>query len=73
MVVAFYDRVIPLRYPTGADPVAGPLTLVDCDERRGWLGDRSTWRTSDPKVVPFDQHPGDRSETCWLPDEYVAN
>jgi len=72
MVVAFYDRVIRLRYPPEADPVAGPVTLIDCGEQRGWLADRSTWRTSAPKVFPFDQYPGDRSETCWLPDGYVA-
>jgi hypothetical protein len=72
LVMPWFDRVIRARYPVGATPLEGPVTLAPLAESDGWLGDPATWDAPMPSVAAFADYAGDKAAACWLPDAYLA-
>jgi hypothetical protein len=71
MVIALIEAMFGLRFPAGADPSMGPVTLNHIDESTGcyWLGDDYTL-----DVSPYDSSP-DKSalyKTSFLPTADLA-
>ncbi len=69
---SFFEKCIALRYPPNADPKAGPIQLIDIDERSGWLAD-DTWRTQNfAGIYPYNEFPGNKSTAQWHIDKDIA-
>lgn len=73
MAMPFFDHAIRLRLPADASYKDGPPKLRDIPLNTGWLGDRSSWKTSNPRIAPAAGYTGDDAHAaCWLPDRYTA-
>ncbi len=68
----WFDAIIQHRVPEDADPRNGQIELKDIAVEDGWLGDCSTWFGEYPRVYPYDEYPGDKSQAAWLPDARTA-
>ena len=74
MFFTLFDHAIRARYPAGATPLNGPVTLLDLPESSGWLATKPTVANGLPgKVYPYADFTGDKTTACWLMDEGVAN
>jgi autotransporter-associated beta strand protein len=74
MFFTLFDHAIRARYPAGATPLNGPVTLLDLPETSGWLATKPTVANGLPgKVYPYADYTGDKTTACWLMDEGVAN
>jgi hypothetical protein len=74
MFFTLFDHAIRARYPAGATPLNGPVTLLDLPETSGWLATKPTVANGlSGKVYPYADYTGDRTTACWLMDEGVAN
>ena len=60
-----------LRYPAGASPKAGPVTLVDLDDNAGWLLDPATYDTSFATIAPASGATSPLTK-FWTPTEDIA-
>ena len=71
-----FDHAIRARYPAGATPLTGPVTLLDLPETSGWLATEPTVSNGlSGTVYPYADYPGpgDKTNACWLMDADVAN
>ena len=74
MFFTLFDHAIRARYPAGATPLNGPVTLLDLPETSGWLATQPTPANGlSGKVYPYAEYEGDKTTACWLMDEGVAN
>ena len=74
MFYTLFDHAIRARYPAGATPLNGPVSLLDLPETSGWLATKPTVANGLPgKVYPYAEYTGDKTTACWLMDESVAN
>ena len=74
MFFTLFDHAIRARYPAGATPLNGPVTLLDLPETSGWLATKPTVANGlSGKVYPYADYTGDKTTACWLMDEGVAN
>jgi len=70
----FFDHAIRARYPAGATPLTGPVTLLDLPETSGWLAAEPTFDNGlSGTVYPYADYPGTKTSACWLMDADVAN
>ena len=70
----FFDHAIRARYPAGATPLTGPVTLLDLPETSGWLATAPTFNNGlSGTVYPYAGYPGTKTTACWLMDADVAN
>ena len=70
----FFDHAIRARYPAGATPLSGPVTLLDLTESNGWLANEPTVSSGlSGSVYPYATYSGDQTTACWLMDADVAN
>jgi MYXO-CTERM domain-containing protein len=80
----FLSDVARRRYPAGADPRTGPVTLIDLPEDSGWLADASgltlaagAMTPATPvaftRVAPYASFGGDPRAAFWLPSADIAN
>ena len=70
----FFDHAIRARYPAGATPLSGPVTLLDLTESNGWLATEPTVSSGlSGSVYPYATYSGDKTTACWLMDADVAN
>ena len=70
----FFDHAIRARYPAGATPLSGPVTLLDLTESNGWLATEPTVSSGlSGSVYPYATYSGDQTTACWLMDADVAN
>ena len=70
----FFDHAIRARYPAGATPLSGPVTLLDLTESNGWLANEPTVSSGlSGSVYPYATYSGDKTTACWLMDADVAN
>jgi MYXO-CTERM domain-containing protein len=71
MVIELIEAIFKLRVPAGADPAAGPVTLLDIDEASGkyWLGDNYS-----REIGAYASFPGKAAlfKTSFLPTEELA-
>ena len=71
MVIELIEAIFKLRVPAGADPAAGPVTLLDIDEASGkyWLGDNYS-----REIGAYASFPGKTAlfKTSFLPTEELA-
>lgn len=66
LFAAWFTSIAQLRLPEEPGP------LLPVDPQTGWLGDRGSWESDNPRVYPLDEFPGDPSEAVWLPDRGFA-
>ncbi len=70
----FFDHAIRARYPAGATPLTGPVTLLDLPETSGWLATEPTESNGlSGSVYAYADYPGTKTSACWLMDADVAN
>jgi autotransporter-associated beta strand protein len=73
MFFTFFDHAIRARYPAGATPLSGPVTLLDLTESNGWLATEPTVSSGlSGSVYPYVDYPGTKTTACWLMDADVA-
>jgi MYXO-CTERM domain-containing protein len=67
----FAADVVYLRYPIDANPLDGPVELIDIPTESGWLADHQTWEEPITQIAPFaDAATAD--DDFWLPTRDVA-
>ena len=70
----FFDHAIRARYPAGATPLTGPVTLLDLTESNGWLAAKPTVNNGlSGLVYAYANYQGTKTSACWLMDADVAN
>jgi hypothetical protein len=72
LIRPFLAECVRLRYPAGASPVSGPVTLLDLDEESGWIVDQTTWTSGLTDVHAWADETGDPLDFGWVPNERIA-
>jgi hypothetical protein len=74
LALAFFDAVIPLRYPAGQTPLAGPVVLNRLTESSGWLGDPldPSLQSDLPTIASYAAYAGNAATAAWFPNQAIA-
>lgn len=70
----FFDHAIRARYPAGATPLTGAVTLLDLPESNGWLAAKPNVSSGlSGSVYSYGAYSGNKTTAGWLMDADVAN
>ena len=72
LFAAWFSDVAKQRIDYDADPGSEPVKLRDMKLEDGWLGDRSSWETSNAVIAPYSEYKGDKDAAVWLPSKAFA-
>ncbi len=68
----YYEQIIGMRLPAGADASAGPVQLTTIPLEQGWLADPQSWDKGLTYIAPYAEYDRDRQAACWLPTADIA-
>ncbi|MBI5382918.1 MAG: immunoglobulin domain-containing protein [Opitutae bacterium] len=72
LTLPFVAAMVQARYPAGATPVNGPVSLVALDEQAGWLTDPESYQAGLADIAPYASYPKDKTVAGWLPSRRLA-
>ena len=69
----FFQEAIRARYPAGASPLAGPVTLTNAPQSSGWLCDMPGRKNGfNGKLYAWADYPSNRAAACWFANKDLA-
>lgn len=68
----FLSDAVSLRYPEGASPADGPVSLIDIPDEDGWLADWTTWQSDITQIAAYGDFAPGPSKGFWLPTRDFA-
>ena len=68
----FLSDAVSLRYPEGASPADGPVSLIDIPDDYGWLADWTTWTGDITQIAAYSDFTPGPTKGFWLPTSDMA-
>ena len=72
LILPFMADLYAMRYPAGASPQFGAVTLLPVSEPAGWLTDPDSYKNGLADIAPSAAYAKDKTVAGWLPTRRLA-